>query len=597
MHFRLSAMADEAMLVSTARYPFLVMNLKPRFLLLTVLLFIVAAIPSWLTVRAMAENIFEMWAQRYTEKQVLYDRSRTLQPILREVALSRQMADSPALLEWARDPDSPRKKARALDEMERFRQNFTDHSYFVGLTRNGHYFHNNAANAFSGHEYRYTLKRGETKDAWFFDLIRQGRDLHINVNPDPELGITKLWVDVLMRDGGEILGIAGTGLDLTSFIRDVVEVGGEGVTTLFVDHDGAIQLHRNQSFIDFSSISRHGAANKSLDLLFDRQLDRQAVFAAMKELESMHKSVVTTFVNIHGKRQLVGVSYVPEVDWYEITLLDLDVLLPLGGFAGIFVAYVLTLLGVLLLFNLALGHFVLKPLSQLDHAMSEIESGKPSAAGSVQVEHAGAGEIRGLLERFNRMARSVIESRLDLEARIQERTMALERLTKIDPLTELLNRRGMTERIEARLARAAREHGRIGILWLDIDYFKEINDRHGHAVGDQVLKAVSDTICSVLRPYDVAARWGGDEFLVLLDVADAEVLDHLGERLRAAVQAHPQPSGAEGAQVAISVSVGGHLALADEALDDILLHGDQALYAAKAAGRNCYRASRDPAGA
>ena len=109
------------------------MNLKPRFLLLTILLFIVSAIPTWLAARAMVEGVFEQWAQRYAEKQVLYDKSRTLQPILREVALSRQMAYSPYLVEWAHDPDNSAKRQRALAEMERFRQNFADHSYFIGL--------------------------------------------------------------------------------------------------------------------------------------------------------------------------------------------------------------------------------------------------------------------------------------------------------------------------------------------------------------------------------------------------------------------------------------------------------------------------------
>ena len=85
------------------------------------------------------------------------------------------------------------------------------------------------------------------------------------------------------------------------------------------------------------------------------------------------------------------------------------------------------------------------------------------------------------------MTQAVLESRHDLEAKIQERTMALERLTKIDPLTELFNRRGMTERIEAQLIRGERELLKMGILWIDIDNFKTLNDRHGHAIGDQAL--------------------------------------------------------------------------------------------------------------
>ena len=564
------------------------MNLKPRFLVLTILLFVVAAIPVWFAVRTLAEGIVEQWAVRYAEKQVLYDKSRTLQPILREVALSRQLASSQYLREWARNPDNTERTRRAIAEMESFRLNFADHSYFVGLLGNGRYYHNNAEDEFKGKEFRYVLDKGAKKDAWFYDLIKQGRDIHINVNPDPELGITKLWIDVLIRDGNDILGIAGTGLDLTSFLKNVVEIGGEGVTSLFVDHDGAIQLHRNQSLIDFSTVSKQGAEHKNIDLLFEREADRKSILAAMKELEAQNKTVSTVFVSVNGKRHLAGIAYLPEIAWYEITLLDLEKLLPFSNFFGILLAYAFTLLGTLLLFNLALGHFVLKPLGRLDRAMSDVEAGTGSPE---QLERLGTGEIRQLMHRFTRMAHAVLESRHDLEVKVQERTIALERLTKIDPLTELFNRRGMTERIEAELTRAGREQRRVGILWLDIDYFKEINDRHGHAIGDQVLKVVAETIVATLRPYDVAARWGGDEFLIMLQPTDSETLSGLGERLRAAVRANQRIVDQAGSPIIISVSIGGHLSRVGEQLDSILLHGDQALYAAKAAGRNCFRSS------
>ncbi len=149
----------------------------------------------------------------------------------------------------------------------------------------------------------------------------------------------------------------------------------------------------------------------------------------------------------------------------------------------------------------------------------------------------------------------------------------------------------MTERLGTELTRAEREQRRVGILWVDIDEFKEVNDRSGHAVGDAVLKAVAETIRVTLRPYDVAARWGGDEFLIMLQPTDSDILDNLGERLRHAINADCRVVDPSGKVIAISVSIGGHLSRSGEQLDSVLLHGDQALYAAKAAGRNCYRSS------
>jgi hypothetical protein len=104
------------------------MNLRPRFLLITALLVIASAAAAWYASRQLAENIVAQWAVRYAEKQVLYDKSRLLQPIVREMALSRQFAASQELRNWARNPEDPKLLKRALTEMESFRLNFADRS-------------------------------------------------------------------------------------------------------------------------------------------------------------------------------------------------------------------------------------------------------------------------------------------------------------------------------------------------------------------------------------------------------------------------------------------------------------------------------------
>lgn len=562
------------------------MSLRLRFHLLTLFFFVISAVPVWLSVRTLAEGIVEQWAVRYAEKQVLYDKERTLQPILREVALARQLANSQYIREWSRQPDDGEATRHAVAEMESYRQNFQDHNYFVGLKSNGRYYFNNAQNEFAGREYRYSLNPKQQKDAWFYDLIRQGRDIHINVNPDPELGITKLWIDVLIRDGSEIVGITGTGLDLGSFIGNVVEEKVPGVTSLFIDRAGAIQLHRNQALIDYGSVSKRPGERNTIDLLFEDSADRKAIYAAMKLLEVQNGKVVTELVNMGGKRHLAGLVYLPEIDWYEITLLDLDVLLPFGQFSGIILLYAVSLLGILVLFNLTLSRLVLRPLGKLDAAMALVETG-----GQVpdSLDQQASGEVGSLMRRFTQMARAVSEARQNLEGKVQERTQALDRLSKTDPLTELLNRRGMSERLEAELVRMAREARPVGILWLDVDRFKEINDQYGHATGDLALKAIAGIVEAELRRYDVVSRWGGDEFLVMLQPASADVLAALGERIRSGVATCRTVLDPAGAVVALSVSIGGAQARPGEDLDSLLHRGDTALYAAKAAGRNIVR--------
>lgn len=562
------------------------MSLRLRFQLLTLLLFVAASLPMAFAVREMAESIVSQWAVRYAEKQVLHDKSRLLQPILREVALSKTLSEAPALKAWALDPENPAKRKTAFEELEQFRNSFQDQSYFVALVENGGYYYNNGDNEREDDLFRYFLDPNLKKDSWFFDSIRLKKNLNINVNPDPELGLTKLWINVMIQNGAQVLGIAGTGLDLSEVIDNIVDTDAPGVTSLIINHAGSIQLHRDRQLIEFSSISKQGAERNTISLIFTEPKDLKAIFQAMDRLRSSPQLVTTEFVNIEGRRHIAGIAYIPEIDWYEITLLDLDIILPLSQFKTIMVTYALGLLGILLLFNYAIGKMVLTPLRMLNEAMDAVAAGHNPPS---DLERSGVGEIKLLMGRFTDMAKAVSESRMDLEEKILKRTADLDRLTKIDPMTELLNRRGMSERMLSEMARTRRNGERLGLLWLDLDDFKEINDKHGHHLGDEAIQQVAHLIRSTLRPYDLASRWGGDEFLLMTSPSDPTSLATLATRLIRAIGESQLLKDHQGMTLSLSVSVGGCISTDSESLDSLLRRGDQALYAAKAAGDGRYR--------
>jgi diguanylate cyclase (GGDEF)-like protein len=149
-----------------------------------------------------------------------------------------------------------------------------------------------------------------------------------------------------------------------------------------------------------------------------------------------------------------------------------------------------------------------------------------------------------------------------------------------DMLTGLPNRRRLLE-----TARHLMRTPPFGLLMLDLDHFKAINDRFGHAVGDQALQAAADRCRRVLRDSDIIARVGGEEFAVLLPGTELETAASVAERLRAAVAHAPLLVGNQ--RLDLTASIGGTVVgAADGDLDDVLQRADRALYAAKAAGRN-----------
>jgi diguanylate cyclase (GGDEF)-like protein len=161
----------------------------------------------------------------------------------------------------------------------------------------------------------------------------------------------------------------------------------------------------------------------------------------------------------------------------------------------------------------------------------------------------------------------------------------LEHLAAVDPLTDAYNRRFGLARLREEFARAVRAESPLGLLMLDIDHFKAVNDTYGHLVGDRVLRGVAECCRRVLRDGDVLVRYGGEEFLVILPGAGADDVAKIGERLRHAIRETTARDGDR--LVRVTVSLGGARYRADtESPDALVLEADQALYRAKAEGRD-----------
>ncbi|MGB3226296.1 MAG: GGDEF domain-containing protein [Desulforhopalus sp.] len=242
-----------------------------------------------------------------------------------------------------------------------------------------------------------------------------------------------------------------------------------------------------------------------------------------------------------------------------------------------------------LLLNSILVRFVLRPVYMLRNAMQHIQDtdGEMHRETEKAVKHH---RLQGMIEAFDELPQDLVRSHStgdeigSLAYSFQQMLYALKSAyvgMHTDALTGLNNRRKLDEALKNEIDRAQRYKNTFSIILLDIDNFKEVNDTYGHLVGDDVLKRLTHVLESGLRQTDIAGRWGGDEFLILLPLQDRGVAVMFAERLHAAIAAIQVPEVGK-----VTSCFGVAELVPGDSVEGLINRADAALYRAKGLGRN-----------
>ncbi len=180
----------------------------------------------------------------------------------------------------------------------------------------------------------------------------------------------------------------------------------------------------------------------------------------------------------------------------------------------------------------------------------------------------------------NDMRTRLADGRRKLAASLEQ----VQELVHYDELTRVFNRRTLTQRLEQERSRAERTGAALSVAMMDLDHFKAVNDTHGHAAGDEVLRKFAETVLGAMRETDVFGRYGGEEFLLILTATAPGAATPALERIRAALAAADWGALAPGLAVTVSMGVAGFRK--EETIGEVLHRADTALYEAKHAGRN-----------
>lgn len=285
----------------------------------------------------------------------------------------------------------------------------------------------------------------------------------------------------------------------------------------------------------------------------------------------------------HSKTQIYDTKYA-----YNIQKIDSDFIVSIANLTIISQTYrddfresaIITLILSVLVLPIVwyLSSFVVLPILKLTKENEKIAKREFENIEKVDSKIA---ELSQLSNSMYDMANSIKNHNTELEQKVAERTKELKKLSITDKLTDVYNRMKIDESLEAEVLRQNRYGNKFGIIIMDIDFFKSINDNYGHQAGDDVLKEFANILKSRVRKTDIVGRWGGEEFIIICIEIDLEHLVKLAEKLRLEIEqtnfSHVDKK---------TASFGVALYKKDEKIEQFINRADTALYKAKNSGRN-----------
>ena len=396
------------------------MHLKGKLFTFMFALFIFFSFCVWSYSEILFSKINEKWAERFIRKQIVFDKNRTLLPLLNEIEIIQEMIKEPDLLAMALDDTNEANRQKGLAILEVYRQKFQSKSYFAAFVKSENYYFNDAKNSYAGKELQYKLSASRSNDAWFYAVLSDNKAYQINVDTDEALGNTYVWLNHNIKVNDKVVGIVGTGMDFTRFVRESVGIEQEGVRNFFINRYMDIQFERGTKFNTYTSLQKADGSHRKIDTLFLQQKDREAIDEAIHYLSAHPDDIRTFWVEYDGRKKLLGVSYLKEVDWFSLTLIDdkeLEIIKDFSILPMLSILFLVALIAV----SIELHSLILDPLKKLKLSMRKIQSGNYE----VDLKPVGTAEIEELSKQFIAMIEYVRANNIALEEIVQERTKGL----------------------------------------------------------------------------------------------------------------------------------------------------------------------------
>lgn len=398
-------------------------SLKNRFTITILAFGLVIGLATYLSFSLVTDRVVTTLGSSFAVKQALLEKSKMLSTIQRDLSLSLKMASSPVLQRWVADENNPALQQAAMKELESYRQSFLGKSLFFVIDQSGHYYYLDNTTDQKQTQPRYTLSSDNINDSWYFRSMREIPEFELNVDYDNRLNLFNVWFNVIIRNlAGNKAGMCGSGIDITSFVDEIVNSSEPGVETILFNREGAITGHRDKQYVIKNSQVRGADKMVTIYDLLNQAANQQSLKQAMASLDASASSVQTMHLTVDGITYLAALSYLPEIKWYNLVLVDQSHFVNSQQFLPVLLVILLAAVTVVLVIGFMLNRLVLTPLQELTTASALIARGDFK----VPAETGRNDEIGALARSFAEMARMLKDHTENLEQKVAQRTEDLD---------------------------------------------------------------------------------------------------------------------------------------------------------------------------
>ena len=396
------------------------MTLRQKFLTFILLIFFSVSVLTIFLVDDLVEQINKQWAEKLTQQRLNFDKQKALLPIMDELKLVEQLSKEKSIINMALYENDKKILKQGLKTLERYKEKFVNKSYFIAFNNSKKYYYNDKNNSRKGREFIARLDKNNKNDSWFFQTMKKGGKFYLNVDKNSNLDVTNIWINYNIFYNDKVIGVVGTGFELTDFIKLFVKTNNPNDYNIFFDDFLSIQLYQDTNLIDFSSISKDSSEHISLSSIVKDKKELQKIKDVVANAKSKN-SIEALLLEIDGKKYLASFSYIKELDWFNMMAIKADSLPMVGLYQAVFST--LFVMIVLFIFFIVFNEFkIITPIKQITDQMINIaENGYNTQIKVVS----GKDEIAQLSKEFRKLIKIAQEKHTHLETLVQARTEEL----------------------------------------------------------------------------------------------------------------------------------------------------------------------------